>query len=172
MSEARRHLDDEMGASETGSLPEEGERETDGEGRDRGRSDHGFVRAVYNNFHDLGGGMYRLSQPSPAQIRAYHQRLGIRTIVNLRGDHGYGSYAMEVETCRALGIRLVDHRLYSRQPPTVEVIDETRELFDRFARIMAPDGYLYIGHSESIQDTNDRFELVGRTIYRLRTAER
>lgn len=93
--------------------------------------DHGFVRAVYNNFHDLGGGMYRLSQPSPAQIRAYHQRLGIRTIVNLRGDHGYGSYAMEVETCRALGIRLVDHRLYSRQPPTVEVIDETRALFDR-----------------------------------------
>lgn len=50
--------------------------------------------------------------------------------------------------------------------------ESRRELFDRFARIMSPDGYLYIGHSESIQDTNDRFELVGRTIYRLRTAER
>ena len=39
--------------------------------------DHGFIRAVYNNFHDLGGGMYRLSQPSPAQIRAYQKRFGI-----------------------------------------------------------------------------------------------
>jgi protein tyrosine/serine phosphatase len=88
--------------------------------------DHGLVRAVYNNFHDLGGGMYRLSQPSPAQIRAYQRDLGIKTIINLRGDHGYGSYAMEVEACRELGIRLVDHRMYSRQPPTVAVIDETK----------------------------------------------
>jgi chemotaxis protein methyltransferase CheR len=47
-----------------------------------------------------------------------------------------------------------------------------RELFDRYARIMAPDGYLYIGHSESIQDASDRFELVGRTIYRLRSPAR
>ncbi|WP_374674827.1 tyrosine-protein phosphatase [Ideonella sp.] len=92
--------------------------------------DHGFVRAVYNNFHDLGGGMYRLSQPSPAQIRAYHRRLGIRTIVNLRGDHGYGSYPMEVETCRELGIRLVDHRMFSRQPPSPETVEATRQLFD------------------------------------------
>jgi protein tyrosine/serine phosphatase len=92
--------------------------------------DHGLVRAVYNNFHDLGGGMYRLSQPSPAQIRAYQRELGIRTIVNLRGDHGYGSYAMEVEACRELGITLVDHRLYSRQPPSVAAIDATRTLFD------------------------------------------
>lgn len=95
--------------------------------------DHGFVRAVYNNFHDLGGGMYRLSQPSPAQIRAYHRALGIKTIVNLRGDHGYGSYAMEVEACRELGIALVDHRMYSRQPPTVQVLDETKALFDSIA---------------------------------------
>ena len=33
--------------------------------------DHGAIRAVYNNFYDLGGGMYRSSQPSPAQIRKY-----------------------------------------------------------------------------------------------------
>jgi protein tyrosine/serine phosphatase len=92
--------------------------------------DHGFVRAVYNNFHDLGGGMYRLSQPSPAQIRAYRDKLGIKTIVNLRGEHGYGSYAMEAEACRELGITLVDHRMYSRQPPTVETIEATRALFD------------------------------------------
>ncbi len=92
--------------------------------------DHGFIRAVYNNFHDLGGGMYRLSQPSPAQIRAYQQRYGIKTIVNLRGDHGYGSYAMEAEACRALGITLVDHKLYSRQAPNLQALEATQALFD------------------------------------------
>jgi protein tyrosine/serine phosphatase len=95
--------------------------------------DHGFIRAVYNNFHDLGGGMYRLSQPSPAQIGRYQREYGIRTIVNLRGSNGYGSYALEAEACRELGIALVDHRLYSRQPPTVDTLDETKALFDRIA---------------------------------------
>ena len=44
-----------------------------------------------------------------------------------------------------------------------------RKLFDRFAQIMAPDGYLFIGHSESMLDGTDRFEPVGRTIYRLKS---
>lgn len=44
--------------------------------------------------------------------------------------------------------------------PTKEV------LFDRIADIMEPDGWLYIGHSENLHGVSDRFELVGRTIYR------
>lgn len=92
--------------------------------------DHGVIRAVYNNFHALGGGMYRLSQPSPSQIRRYQRTHGIKTIVNLRGSNGYGSYALEAEACHELGIKLVDLRMYSRQPPTVELLDETKALFD------------------------------------------
>lgn len=97
--------------------------------------DHGFVRAVYNNFYDLGGGMYRCSQPSPAQIRKYHKRYGIRSIVNLRGPHEYGSYAMEQEVCRELGIELHDFKLFSRSPPSVKRI---HGLDDLFARIRYP----------------------------------
>jgi chemotaxis protein methyltransferase CheR len=41
-----------------------------------------------------------------------------------------------------------------------------RELFKRFAKLIAPDGYLFIGHSESILHSTDLFEPVGRTIYR------
>lgn len=41
-----------------------------------------------------------------------------------------------------------------------------RQLFKRFAQIIAPDGYLFIGHSESILHSTDLFEPVGRTIYR------
>lgn len=42
-----------------------------------------------------------------------------------------------------------------------------RVLFDRFAELLAPDGYLFIGHSESMVSGSDRFEPVGRTIYRV-----
>ena len=81
--------------------------------------DHGFVRAIYNNFYDLGGGMFRSSQPSPAQIRKYHRKYGLKTIINLRGEHDYGSYFFEKEVCEELGIALHDVKLYSRNPPEV-----------------------------------------------------
>ena len=41
-----------------------------------------------------------------------------------------------------------------------------QKLFARLADIMAPNGWLYIGHSENLHGISDRFELVGRTIYR------
>ena len=39
-------------------------------------------------------------------------------------------------------------------------------LFDRFAQMLAPGGYLFIGHSESMYKLTDRFESLGNTIYR------
>jgi protein tyrosine/serine phosphatase len=93
--------------------------------------DHGLVRTAYNNFYALGEGMYRLSQPSPAQLRRYQRQHGIRTVINLRGDNSFGSYVLEADACERLGITLIDHRLYSRQLPSVEEIVATRELFDR-----------------------------------------
>ena len=39
-------------------------------------------------------------------------------------------------------------------------------LFDRFAELLAPGGYLLIGHSESMYKLTDRFESLGNTIYR------
>ena len=40
-----------------------------------------------------------------------------------------------------------------------------KKLFSRYADLLAPDGYLYVGHSESLHGTSDRFKLIGRTIY-------
>ncbi|HQX07196.1 MAG TPA: sulfur transferase domain-containing protein [Zoogloea sp.] len=91
--------------------------------------DHGAVRAVYSNFYDLGGGMYRSSQPSPAQLRKYQQSLGLRSVINLRGAHGYGSYALEKEACAQLGIALHDVKLYSRTPPEIEEVHAMDALF-------------------------------------------
>lgn len=41
-----------------------------------------------------------------------------------------------------------------------------RALFDRYADILTPGGYLFIGHSESLHGVSRRFEPLGRTIYR------
>lgn len=42
-------------------------------------------------------------------------------------------------------------------------------LFDRMADLMQPNGWLYIGHSENLLGITERFQPMGRTIYR-RTA--
>jgi len=39
-------------------------------------------------------------------------------------------------------------------------------LMDRFADILADDGRLFLGHSETLYRVTDRFQLLGRTIYR------
>lgn len=41
-----------------------------------------------------------------------------------------------------------------------------QQLFARMAELIKPDGWLYIGHSENLHGVTDRFQLVGRTIYR------
>lgn len=44
--------------------------------------------------------------------------------------------------------------------------DTQRELFARYADLLAPDAHLFIGHSESLNKVTDRFELLGKTIYK------
>jgi chemotaxis protein methyltransferase CheR len=44
--------------------------------------------------------------------------------------------------------------------------DTQRTLFDRFADMLRPEGWLFIGHSESLHRVSDRFRHVGQTSYR------
>ena len=44
-------------------------------------------------------------------------------------------------------------------------VETQRQLFMRFAQLLAPDGYIMIGHSESLLHSPDLFTAVGRTIY-------
>jgi chemotaxis protein methyltransferase CheR len=39
------------------------------------------------------------------------------------------------------------------------------EMFGRFSKLLAPDAFLYIGHSENLFSGSDGFRLVGKTIY-------
>lgn len=42
------------------------------------------------------------------------------------------------------------------------------EVFGRFAKLLAPEAFLYIGHSENLGSGSDGFRLVGKTIYQSR----
>jgi len=43
-----------------------------------------------------------------------------------------------------------------------------QRLFSRYAEILVPGGYLFLGHSESLYGINEAFDLIGRTVYRKR----
>ena len=50
-------------------------------------------------------------------------------------------------------------------PDTAKEKPTQGEVFGRFAKLMAPEGFLYIGHSENLGTGGDGFRLVGKTIY-------
>lgn len=41
-----------------------------------------------------------------------------------------------------------------------------RELFERMARLQRPGDFLFLGHSESLYRVSERYDLIGKTIYR------
>lgn len=96
-------------------------------------SDHGFLRARFSNFHWIEEGvMARANQPSPQAVARY-ARMGIRTVLNLRGASDTGYYALEREACQRHGLALVDARMFSREPPSREAIAHADTLFKTIA---------------------------------------
>jgi protein tyrosine/serine phosphatase len=99
--------------------------------RDLVWADHGFLRAIYQNFHWIEPGvMARSNQPSPQQIARYADRFGIKTIINVRGRSDTGYYWLEKEACDRHGIALIDLRLRSREPPSKEHILRAKQIFE------------------------------------------
>ncbi len=92
--------------------------------------DHGLFRLLYWNRHRLGKHAWRSAQPAPHHIRAMARR-GVRTVVNLRGEHPYASYWLERAACRRYGIEFVDFQVRSRAAPSRDELRGARALFER-----------------------------------------
>jgi protein tyrosine/serine phosphatase len=61
------------------------------------------------------GEAYRSAQPTAGRIAWMHGQLGIRSIINLRGENaGSDWYDAELATSRRLGITHIDYRMSSR----------------------------------------------------------
>ena len=95
--------------------------------------DHGLLRKVWRNEHEVDGGVWRSSQPDPGMVRRLAGQ-GFKAILNLRGATEYGSYLLEREACRAAGIELVDFKLTSRALPSREEILALDAIFARLPR--------------------------------------
>jgi len=107
-------------------------------GRRRARNeliwgDHGFLRLKFRNLHRISDEMYRANQPSPEHIAVYAKELGLKTILNLRGESPKGYYLLEKEACERHGIQLVDFQMFSRDIPPPENVLEAKKLFDSIA---------------------------------------
>jgi uncharacterized protein (TIGR01244 family) len=92
-------------------------------------ADHGIFRLFYLNRHRLADGVWRSAQPAPHHVRRF-ARDGIRTVVNLRGEHNSGSYWLEEKACAENGITLVNYKVRSRAAPTPEELKGARDLFE------------------------------------------
>jgi protein tyrosine/serine phosphatase len=98
--------------------------------RDLTWGDHGFLRAMFSNFHWIEPGvMARANQPSPEAVARY-AAMGIKTILNLRGKTDTGYYALEREACERHGIEMIDVRMFSREAPSLASILRAKELFE------------------------------------------
>lgn len=91
--------------------------------------DHGIFRLFYLNRHRLSDQAWRSAQPFPHQFRRF-AREGIRTIVNLRGEHESGSFHLEEAACARHGLTLVNFKLRSHSAPLPEEIRAAKALFD------------------------------------------
>lgn len=90
--------------------------------------DHLVFRLFFPNRHKLGDNAWRAAQPLPHQI-AYAARLGIKTVINLRGQQDNATYAYERDACRRAGLKLVDFRVRSRTAPEIAELHGARNLF-------------------------------------------
>ncbi|MCI4663953.1 MAG: tyrosine-protein phosphatase [Neomegalonema sp.] len=92
--------------------------------------DHGFFRYGYLNLHKISDDAFRAAQPAPHHFRRF-QRLGVRTVVNLRGGREFGSYPLEIQACIEGGFAYEEVMLKSRDAPKVEAIEAAAELLQR-----------------------------------------
>jgi protein tyrosine/serine phosphatase len=92
--------------------------------------DHGVLREVYLNLHEVAPGLWRSAQPSPGAIRMLAAR-GIKTILNLRGARACGSYILEKRACERAGLTLIDMPFDSRSAPTAARVEGAEETFAR-----------------------------------------
>ncbi|MGG6429901.1 tyrosine-protein phosphatase [Acetobacter ghanensis] len=80
--------------------------------------DHAVLRLVWTNFHAvIPGKVYRCNHPTPARLRRAVSKLGLRTLVNLRGHRQCGSDALSRNAAAQIGITHLDMAFESRGAP-------------------------------------------------------
>ncbi len=92
--------------------------------------DHAVFRLAWGNLATVvPGKIYRCNHPTPPRLRRMTRRLGLRTLVNLRGKTQSGSDALSREAARALGLDFHDMAFDSRGAPQRERILRFHDIY-------------------------------------------
>ena len=85
--------------------------------------DHAVFRLIWGNLAPvIPGKVYRCNHPTPPRLRRMTRRLGLRTLINLRGKTQSGSDALSREAARELSLDFCDMAFESRGAPQRERI--------------------------------------------------
>jgi protein tyrosine/serine phosphatase len=106
--------------------------------------DHGIFRTFWHNFEKIAPGAYRSNQPDDKRFEAY-AAMGIKTVLNLRGEALQPHYLFEVESCETHGLTLIPAKMSARRAPKVERL---LEVLDAFATMERP----FVMHCKSGAD--------------------
>ena len=96
--------------------------------------DHGILRRRWTNFFEIAPGVYRSNQPDHKRFEMM-KKMGIHTVLNLRGVTESSYYLFEKESCDQLGLKLISTRLFARKAASHE---ELRDLISIFRDIERP----------------------------------
>ncbi len=92
--------------------------------------DHAIFRLGVGNFGTvIPGRLYRCNHPTPGRIRRLTRRLGLTTVINLRGATGSGSYHLSRAAAEQLGLAYHDLAMESRGAPHRDRILRLLEIF-------------------------------------------
>ncbi|MBK1660960.1 tyrosine-protein phosphatase [Paracraurococcus ruber] len=93
--------------------------------------DHALLRISWRNWGVVESGrLYRSNHPLPWQLRDAQRRLGLRTVINLRGERrDCGSDRLGRAAAAALGLQHVDAPFESRGAPHKDRILRLAEIF-------------------------------------------
>ncbi len=93
--------------------------------------DHAAFRVLWDNLAEVvPGKLYRSNHPTPGRLASLKRRLGLKTLVNLRGHRQCGSDALSRSAAARLGLNHIDMAFESRGAPH-------RDRILRFADIYA-----------------------------------
>jgi protein tyrosine/serine phosphatase len=92
--------------------------------------DHAVLRILWTNFAAVEPGvLYRSNHPTPGNLAAFTKKIGLQSVINLRGQAKNGSDALSRDQAARLGLDFYDMALESRGAPHRDRILRLAEIF-------------------------------------------
>ncbi len=92
--------------------------------------DHAVFRGIWTNMAEVvPGKLWRSNHPTPRHLAVVARRLGLRTLINLRGQRPCGSDALSRDAAQRLGLTHIDMPFESRGAPHRERILRFHDIY-------------------------------------------